>query len=135
MNNALPHILVLDDDAPMLKQIARVFSGQYRVVPVINPTRALALLETDPAVSVFITEQVMRFGNGVDLLEAARTMKPNVRRVMLTNYSDLASIIPGLHSGTIEALAQKPATDQELIVAIAPHLLPQRATQARWLSA
>ena len=136
MSTDLPHILVLDDDAEILTQIARATSGQYRVLPTSSPTRALAILETDPKVQIFITEQVMRCGNGVDLLEAARTMKPDVRRVMLTNYSDLASIIPGLHSGTIQALAQKPATEAELIAAIAPHLLHQRAVaQARRLSA
>jgi two-component system response regulator RegA len=130
-----PHILVLDDDLEMQSQIAKALAGHYRVISHLNPTRAIATLETDPDISVFITEQVMRFGNGLDMLEAARSMKPNVRRVMITNYSDLASIIPGLHSGAIQALAQKPATDQELLAAIAPHLLQQRATAPRRLSA
>jgi DNA-binding NtrC family response regulator len=127
MSIGLPNILALDDDLDMLSQIARAVAGHYRVISHSNPTRAIAVLETEPAISIFVTEQVMRFGNGLDLLEAARSMKPNVRRVMITNYSDLASIIPGLHSGTIEALAQKPATDNELLAAIAPHLLQQRA--------
>jgi len=135
MSIGLPNILALDDDLDMLSQIARAVAGHYRVISHSNPTRAMALLETDSAISVFVTEQVMRFGNGLDLLESARSMKPNVRRVMITNYSDLASIIPGLHSGTIQALAQKPATDNELLGAIAPHLLQLRAFAAARKSA
>ena len=129
-----PHLLALNDDPDMLSQIVRATAGHFRVIPLTNPSRALAALETDPDIGVFITAQIMQFGNGIDLLEAARTMKPNVRRVMLTNYNDLASIIPGLHSGTIQALAQTPATDQELLAAIAPQLLQQRPG-ARRLSA
>ena len=135
MSIGLPQILVLDDDAEMLHQIAKAIAGHYRIISHTNPKYAIAALELESNIRVFVTEQVMRFGSGMDVLEAARSMKPHVRRVMITNYSDLASIIPGLHSGTIQALAQKPATVPELIAAIAPELLQQRTAQPRRLSA
>ena len=84
---------------------------------------------------VFLTEQVMRFGNGLQILETARSMPPDVRRVMLTNYSDLASLVNGLHSGAIEHLVQKPANDAELVLAVAPQLAQSQTAWAKRASA
>ena len=129
-------LLALDEDESTLGQIARVASGHYSVMQLKSPSRALGLLEADPSIEVFVTEHVMRFGNGVELLETVRTMRPEVRRVMLTNYSDLAGIVLGLHSGAIQQLVQKPAGDLELLHAISPAVAQQRAAvTARRLSA
>jgi ActR/RegA family two-component response regulator len=129
-------LLALDEDEATLAQVSRVVSGHFSVVQLKSPSRAVGLLEADPMIEVFITEHVMRFGNGVELLETCRTMRPDVRRVMLTNYSDLAGILLGLHSGAIQHLVQKPASDHELLHAIAPALAQQRAAySARRMSA
>jgi eukaryotic-like serine/threonine-protein kinase len=104
------------------------------VVPVRNPRRAIGMLEVDPSVQAIITEQVMRGANGVDLLDSIRTMRPGVRRVMLTSYSDLASIVGGLHSGAIQCLIQKPVTDAELLTAVCPQAA-RRSLQLKLASA
>src|SRR4051794_23477971 len=57
-----PRLLVLDDDSPVLMQVGRLFASHYSVVQLSNPTRAMAFLEADQSVRVFLTEQVMRFG-------------------------------------------------------------------------
>jgi ActR/RegA family two-component response regulator len=125
-----PKLLALDSDDSVLRQIARVFGGYFLVVPVRSPSRALGLLEGDPHIRVMITEQVMRFAQGVELFETVRTMRPDVRRVMLTSYTDLASIVTGLHSGAVQVLVQKPATDAELLAAVCPEVSQQSASIA-----
>jgi ActR/RegA family two-component response regulator len=47
-------------------------------------------------------------------------MRPDARRVLLTTYNDLASIVQGLHSGAIDRLVQKPFTPADLMLAIMP---------------
>ena len=130
-------LLALDDDDATLTQIARVLGCHFSVMQIKSPSRAIGMLDSDPAIAVFLTEHVMRFGNGVELLETVRTMRPKVRRVMLTNYSDLTGIVLGLHSGAVQHLVQKPAADLELLRAVAPGLAQQRAAAqtARRLSA
>ena len=54
------------------------------------------------------------------MLETAQRHAPDARRVLLTTYHDLASIVDGLHSGAIEKLVQKPFTVGELLSAILP---------------
>lgn len=120
-------LLALDEDESTLAQIARVASGYFSVLQLKSPSRAIGLLEADHSIEVFLTEHVMRFGNGVELLETVRTMRPEVRRVMLTSYSDLTGILLGLHSGAIQTLVQKPAGDLELLQAIRPAIARQRA--------
>jgi len=135
MASRSPRLLVLDDDPTVLAQVGKLFASHYSVLQLSNPTRAIALLETDESVRVFLTEQVMRFGNGVELLETVRSIRPDVRRVMLTNYSDLASIVTGLHSGAVQYLVQKPATEVDLISAVAPELMQSRREWMRRASA
>jgi DNA-binding NtrC family response regulator len=135
MTGRAPRLIVLDDDQSVLSQVGRLFGAHYSVIQLSNPTRAIAMLESDPGVRIFLTEQVMRFANGVELLETVRTHRPDVRRVMLTNYSDLASIVTGLHSGAIEHLVQKPANDAELLAAVAPELVQSRMAYLKKASA
>jgi ActR/RegA family two-component response regulator len=130
MRHVPAKLLVLDQDENVLRQVGRVFGGYFVVVPVHTPHRAMGLLEGDPHIRVMITEQVMRAAQGVDLLEAVRARWPEVRRVMLTTYTDLASIVTGLHSGAVQVLVQKPASDDELLKAVCPEVMHQISTAA-----
>ena len=126
-----PKLLALDNDETVLREIARVLVGHFTVLPVRQPVRAIGLLETHKDIRVFITEQVLSTADGVELLETVRFIRPDVRRIMLTTYTDLASIVSGLHSGAVERLVQKPVCDAELLAVVCPELQnPQRAVTA-----
>ena len=135
MRRELGKLLALDNDDAVLSQIARVFGGSLIVLQVRSPSRAMGILEVDRAVRAIITEQVMPSANGVDLLETVRTRFPHVRRVMLTAYSDLATIVGAIHSGAVQCLVQKPASDSELIAAVFPEAAHRVAELRRRASA
>ena len=128
-------IIYLDNDDPTARQVSRVFGGAFHVLHVQNPRRMIGLLETDPTIAAVITEQVLRCGNGVELLESVRTLRPQVRRVMLTGYADLASIVVGLHSGAIQCLLHKPVGDADLLSGVCPEIAERAATVQRRASA
>lgn len=83
----------------------------------------LSWLEQFADVAVVATEHVLQTSSGVALLETARTMRPRARRVLMTSYHDLASIVGGLHSGAIERLVSKPFSHAELLNAVLPEEL------------
>lgn len=117
-------LLALDGDEAVLKVIARFGAPYYQVLTTRDPRRLLGWLEDINNVAAVITEHVLRTSNGVTLLESARTMRPSARRILMTTYHDLASIVAGLHSGAIERLVQKPFNAAELLAAILPDGVP-----------
>ncbi|HEY2587706.1 MAG TPA: response regulator [Tepidisphaeraceae bacterium] len=135
MHRQPKRIIYLDNDDQTARQVARVFGGAFHVLHVQNPRRMIGLMETDPAIAAVITEQVLRSGNGVELLESVRTFRPQIRRVMLTGYPDLASIVVGLHSGAIQCLLHKPVSDADLLTGVCPELAERAGTVYRRASA
>lgn len=131
MHQARRRIILLDSDDHVLRQVSHVFGGTFIVVHVHNPRSVIGLLETDSTVIAIITEQVLRSGAGVDLLETVRSFRPQVRRVMLTGYSDLAAIVAGLHSGVVQCLLHKPVGDAELLMAVCPEVAERAATRRK----
>jgi ActR/RegA family two-component response regulator len=124
------HLLALDGDDAVLKTIARIAAPYYQVLTTRDPRKFLAFLENATLdIAAVLTEHVLQTSNGVSLLESVRTTRPSARRVLLTTYHDLASIVDGLHSGAIERLVQKPFTPRELICAILPENNAGETTQ------
>jgi DNA-binding NtrC family response regulator len=114
------YLLALDGDEAVLKAIAHYAAPFYQVLSTRDPRRFLAWMENTHNVSVIVTEHVLQTASGVALLQSARSMCPTARRILLTTYHDLASIVDGLHSGAIERLVQKPFSAKELLLAIMP---------------
>jgi two-component system response regulator RegA len=131
MHHSRRKIILLDNEDPVARQVSRVFGGAFIVVNVQNPRTVIGLLETDDSIVAVIAEQVLRCGAGVDLLETVRSFRPQVRRVMLTGYSDLAAIVVGLHSGAVQCLLHKPAGDGELLAAVCPEVAERAAARRK----
>jgi DNA-binding NtrC family response regulator len=115
-------MLLLEGEDDLSRQVSHVFGGSFVVARFRNPRSAIGMLSDDPDICAIITEQVMRGADGVVLLESIRTMRPSVRRIMVTRYPELAGIVDGVKSGAIQALVQKPATDTDLLVAVFPEM-------------
>lgn len=123
-------LVALDSDASELGCISRIAAPWLQVITSRDPRRVLAMVESDPAISVLVTEQVLSTASGVALLETVRTSRPDVRRVLLTGYGDLATVIAGVHSGAIERLIYKPLVAAELLAAIGIRTLPANVKRA-----
>ena len=113
-------LIAVDDDAESLRELTRFLGNYYSVFATRDPRRAIEQLEKDPSVSVFIVEQFLPSGPGVDLLENVKILRPKVKRILLTKFSDLSGIISGLHSGAINRMISKPLQRSELAVALVP---------------
>lgn len=128
-------LIALDGDDAVLRAIAQAAAPHYQAMTTTDPRRFLAWVENTPRVGAVVTEHVLRTASGVALLKTARTMRPDARRVLLTTYHDLASIVDGLHSGAIEHMVAKPFTAAELLAAILPQGAPGAGSQERRASA
>lgn len=103
----------------MLRQISELLARHAEVMITTDSRKAMGWLEKNSSVVGLLVGDTVRGEAGVDVLKAARQLKPQVRRVLITGYADLPGIVEGLHSGVIDRLLSKPLVPSELSAAVA----------------
>jgi len=104
----------------VLRHVSRILGVQFIVHSLRTPAHALARLQKENDVHAFLTDHTTSPAIGLDVLNSAREVRPEVRRLLMTHYGDLTGIIGGLHSGVIQHLVQLPIRDAELLAAVCP---------------
>jgi response regulator RpfG family c-di-GMP phosphodiesterase len=122
--------IVIYDDRKTLQPVRETARHWYDVLDTQEPEHAIQLLEAHPDVSIFITHSGAGEFDCIGLLEQVRAGYPDVRRIVMTSYQELARIVQGLHSGTIQKLVQKPIDTVELQQAILPFQVPAAGVAA-----
>jgi len=100
-------MLVVDDEPANCELMARIFETEYEVHAAADGEQGLALarrLRPD----VVITDQRMPAMSGVDLLTHLKEELPHTIRVMLTGYSDYASLLDAVNVARIHYYVEKP---------------------------
>jgi DNA-binding NtrC family response regulator len=109
-----PAIIVLDDDRQSLQQISVLVKPRFEVIATSNEQRAVAQLQNDQSVFLFLISQAIRGTNWMQVLQTVRGHRPQVRRVLMTPYGDLSEIVPALHNGIIHHVISKPVISGEI---------------------
>ena len=128
-------LLVIDDEERVLTALKSLFRHRYHVFTTTDGFKALDFMRRYQ-VHVIISDQRMPVMPGVELLRRSRDVAPRSVRILLTGYSDLASIVGSLNDGEIYRFIAKPwdNTDLQTIVAeaatIALHLADAAAAPA-----
>jgi len=111
-----PIILAVDDDVSVLEAVVqdlrRQYGSNYRVMRAASGQAALdtlAQLQTrEEPVALLVSDQRMPGMTGVELLERAREIYPDARRVLLTAYADTGAAIRAINSARINYYLSKP---------------------------
>src|SRR6266567_4711850 len=83
-----PAILYVDDERANLDLFRRSFDEEFSVLTAASGPAAIELLEGGEEVGVLVSDQRMEPMTGIELLTLAAARFPNIRRVLLTAYSD-----------------------------------------------
>src|SRR5580700_6248441 len=113
---ARPILLAIDDDVSVLEAVVqdlrRQYGNTYRVMRAAGGQAALDTLaqlkSRDEPVALIISDQRMPGISGVQLLERARDIYPEARRVLLTAYADTEAAIRAINSARIHYYLNKP---------------------------
>ena len=113
---ARPILLAVDDDVSVLEAVVqdlrRQYGNTYRVMRAAGGQAALDTLaqlkSRDEPVALIISDQRMPGMTGVELLERARDIYPEARRVLLTAYADTEAAIRAINSARIHYYLNKP---------------------------
>ena len=108
-------VLYVDDEVQSLKYFTLAFGEQFRTFTAANAQEGLKIFEEHAdEIGVLMTDQRMPGEKGVWLLEKARSLRPNVKRMLVTAFTDLDAAIAAVNSGAIYKYVSKPWDPQQL---------------------
>lgn len=112
-------ILIVDDEPAQLSALKRELRGMpYALLTATSGPEALDLLARHD-IQVIISDYRMQGMNGVEFLSAARAIKCEAVRVILSGYTDVEAIISTVNRGHIYKFISKPWDSAELLNVVA----------------
>ena len=107
-------LLLLDDEENMLRSLVRLFRRDgYKVLTANSVREAFDLLASN-TVQVIVSDQRMPDMSGTEFLAKVRELYPDTVRMVLSGYTDLATITEAINRGSIYRFLTKPWNDDEL---------------------
>jgi two-component system, NtrC family, response regulator HupR/HoxA len=110
-------LLLVDDEPEILRTLTLTFADEHEVFTATSGAEALGILEKQN-IALIIVDQRMPGMTGVDFLERSIHIKPDVIRMILTGYTDTASLIDAINSGHIYQYITKPWDRQDLRISV-----------------
>jgi two-component system NtrC family sensor kinase len=110
-----PAVLYVDDEPINLRVFEANFRTKFRVLTCQSASEALAILGTRAQeIGILISDQRMPNMTGVELLERAREIAPDVQRMVITAYSDMQAVMDAVNRGQVSRYFVKPWVKEEL---------------------
>jgi response regulator RpfG family c-di-GMP phosphodiesterase len=91
--------------------------ANYEVLTADSGEAALEILATTE-VDLIVSDMRMPTMSGAAFLRRARALYPETMRVLLTGYSDIASIVEAVNEGGVYRYLNKPWDDQDLLMTL-----------------
>lgn len=110
-------VLLVDDEVLNLTALAALLEEEYRVYTAANASAALAMLADPvigPATQVVVSDQRMPGMSGVELLSRIRTLRPDIKGILLTGFTDVSAIIGAINEAGVYRYLQKPVEIHEM---------------------
>lgn len=105
-------ILVVDDEQVALKNLRRILEkAGHAVATSNNPLRALERLEEE-TYDLIVTDLKMPYMNGLDLLNRAKSLAPDIEVILITAYASLDGAVEATKQGAFHYLAKPFTPDQ-----------------------
>jgi two-component system response regulator RegA len=132
-------LLVLDDDAAFRQRLARAMEKRgFDPVMAETVAEGLAIARSRPP-AYAVVDLRLEDGNGLDVVEALREVRPDSRVVVLTGYGAIATAVAAVKIGAVDYLS-KPADADDVEKALLsrndvkpePPENPMSADRVRW---
>jgi two-component system, response regulator RegA len=132
-------LLIVDDDRPFLSRLARAMESRGFDVEIAESVAEGLKLARRRAPAYAVVDMRLHDGNGLDVIEAIRSGRPDCKAIILTGYGNIATAVTAVKLGAIDYLA-KPADADEVYAALMrkpedraePPENPMSADRVRW---
>jgi CheY-like chemotaxis protein len=100
-------ILVVEDDPSTLDMTTRMLGELgYRTLTAARPDAALEMLGRTPEIALLLTDVVMPIMNGRELAEAAASIRPGIKVLFATGYTQNAIVHNGIVDAGVELIVE-----------------------------
>lgn len=132
-------LLIVDDDAPLRNRLARAMESRGFIVTTAASVAEGLEAADDAPPAYAVVDLRLEDGNGLEVVEALRNARSDIRIVMLTGYGNIAAAVVAVKSGAIDFLS-KPADADQIAAALIekdgplppPPQEPMSADRVRW---
>ncbi len=108
-------VLYVDDEVKALQYFREAFEDDFTIYTANNAAEGYAILmEKGAEIGVVLSDQRMPGESGVDLLEKARRLHPNLVRILVTAYTDYQTAVDAVNEGRIYRYVHKPWDPEEI---------------------
>ena len=134
-----PSLLLVDDDEPFLRRLARAMEKRGFEVETAGSVAAGKAIATARPPAFAVIDLRLEDGNGLDVVEVLRDKRPDARIVVLTGYGAIATAVAAVKIGATDYLS-KPADANDITNALLtregelppPPENPMSADRVRW---
>ncbi len=134
-----PSLLLLDDDEPFLRRLAKAMEKRGFQVEQAGSVAAGKAIATARPPAYAVVDLRLGDGNGLDVVEVLRNKRPDCRVVVLTGYGAIATAVAAVKIGATDYLS-KPADATDIMNALLvsedelppPPENPMSADRVRW---
>lgn len=110
-------ILILDDEPKMGKILSRVLAREgHNAQSCTAPAEALTMMSGEPF-DLLLTDLKMPGMSGLEVMERARAILPDMQVIMMTAYGTVETAIEAMKKGAVDYLI-KPFHNEELIMLV-----------------
>jgi len=114
-----PAVLYVDDEPINLRVFEANFRDHFKIITCQRPTEALTILgNRTTEIGILISDQRMPELTGVEFLERASVIAPDVLRMVVTAYSDVQAVIDAVNRGGVTRYFVKPWIKEDLLAAL-----------------
>ncbi|MFN6963444.1 MAG: response regulator [Pyrinomonadaceae bacterium] len=127
-------LLLVDDEPANLRALERLFRDDHSVTTATSGLEAIALLQKHDF-AVILSDQRMPGMTGIEFLMKAAELRPQTVRMILTGYTDAATLVEAINSGVVYKYVTKPWVNEDLKFTISRALEHFEANRAQHLAA
>ena len=133
-------LLIVDDDEPLRTRLARALEKRGFEVSTADSVAAGKAHAAGSPPAFAVVDLRLGDGSGLDVVQALRTARPDVRVVVLTGYGNIATAVAAVKAGAVDYLP-KPADADAIEAALMargattmapPPENPMSADRVRW---
>jgi two-component system response regulator RegA len=132
-------LLLVEDDRPFLVRLERAMEKRgFAVTAVDSVAAGLAAVKAGPP-AFAVVDMRLGDGNGLDVVSALKSARPDARAVVLTGYGNIATAVTAVKLGAVDYLAKPVDADDVFKALMADGALkseppdnPMSADRVRW---